>query len=79
MYLIYKNLSEYHELYVQSDTLLLSDVYENFRNMYLITQGGPEKCPFFSLAITVTKIRKASRFFLHRHWKFIEFFWCKPL
>ena len=30
-----KNLGEYHDLYVQSDTLLLTDVYENFRNMCL--------------------------------------------
>ena len=30
-----KNLGEYHDLYVQSDTLLLSDVIENFRNMCL--------------------------------------------
>ena len=29
------NLGEYHDLYVQSDTLLLVDVYENFRNMCL--------------------------------------------
>ena len=29
------NLGDYHDLYVQSDTLLLADVYENFRNMCL--------------------------------------------
>ena len=30
-----KNRGEYHDLYVQSDTLLLSDVFENFRNKCL--------------------------------------------
>ena len=30
-----KNRSEYHDLYVQSDTLLLVDLFENLRNMCL--------------------------------------------
>ena len=30
-----KNWGEYHDLYVQSNTLLLADVFENFRNVCL--------------------------------------------
>ena len=30
-----KNHGEYHDLYAQSETLLLADVFENFRNMCL--------------------------------------------
>ena len=39
-----KNLGHYHDLYVQSDTLLLTDVFQNFRNMCLkIYELNPAK------------------------------------
>ena len=34
-----KNRGEYHDLFVQSDTLLLADVFENFRNMCIDIYG----------------------------------------
>ena len=34
-HLINKNFGDYHDFCVQSDPLLLADVFENFRNMYI--------------------------------------------
>ena len=34
-----KNLGEYHDLHVQSDTLLLADVFNNFQKTYLEIYG----------------------------------------
>ena len=34
-----KNLGEYRDLYVQSDTILLADVFESFRNLCINTYG----------------------------------------
>ena len=42
---------EYHDLYVQSDTLLLAGVFENFRNMCLkIYELDPAKFSKISMA-----------------------------
>ena len=39
-----KTLGDYHDLYVQSDTLLLADVFENFRNMCIkVYELGPAR------------------------------------
>ena len=39
-----KKLGEYHDLYVQNDTLLLTDAFENFKNMCLeIYELNPAK------------------------------------
>ena len=32
-----KNIGDYHDLYIQSNTVLLADVFENFRNNCLET------------------------------------------
>ena len=42
-----KNLGEYHDLYVQLDTELLADVFENFRKVYL-KEYKLEPCYFVS-------------------------------
>ena len=40
------NLGQYHDLHVKSDTLLLTYVFENFRNMCLqVSELDPENFP----------------------------------
>ena len=39
-----KNIGEYHDLYVKSNILLLTNIFENFRNMCLkIYECNPAK------------------------------------
>ena len=44
-----RNLTQYHGLYVQSDTLLLADVFENFRNKCIETYELDPALFFFFL------------------------------
>ena len=44
-----KKIGDCHDLYVQSDTLLLVDVFENFRNMCILIYTNLILQNFFSV------------------------------
>ena len=51
-----KNVIEYHDLHVQSNTLLLADVFEKFRNTCLeIYKFDPAKFPGLALPASLKK------------------------
>ena len=49
---------EYHDLYLKSDTLPLSDVFENFRKMYLIIYHLDPVKPFSAAGLAWKKAFK---------------------
>ena len=58
------NLGDYHDLYVQSDILLLADAFENFRNKCIqIYELDPAHFFFFFFCnwISMTSIFKKDR------------------
>ena len=58
-----ENLEEYHDFYLQSNTLLLADVFENLRNMFLkiykLNHGKFLSAPglAWQAALKITKIK----------------------
>ena len=57
----FKNLGEYHDLYIQSDTLLLSYVFEKFKNK-CFWNGWTYFCSFFICTwITMVRFLKKDR------------------
>ena len=59
-----KNIRDYHDLDVQSDTLLLTDVFENFRKVCLkISKLDPEKYPGLACQTALVNSQSKLRFF----------------
>ena len=60
-----KSLGKHHDLYVQSNTLLSADVFENFQKMYLeIYELGPGRyCTWISMVSSLKKDQSKMRSF----------------
>ena len=56
-----KKLGEYHDFYVQSDRLMLADVFENFRNMSQDTWTWSCKISFSSWINIASNFKKRPR------------------
>ena len=57
-----KNLGDYHDLYVQSDTLLLADIFEKFRNKFSeIYEPDPAYFPSAPGVIMESMCKKTDR------------------
>ena len=56
-----KNLGDYHDLYVQSDTLMLANVFENFRNMCIKVYELDPAHFFVCTRISMASIFKENR------------------
>ena len=52
-----KNIGEYHDSYVQRDTLLLPDVFENFRNKYQFDPAHFLSAPGLAWQVCLKKTR----------------------
>ena len=57
-----KNLGDYHDLYVQSDTLLLADVFENFRDKCIEIYGLDPAHFLSALGLNRSKFRIINRY-----------------
>ena len=70
-----KSFGEYHDLYVQCDTLLLADVFENFRNkcieIYELDPAHFFVCTRISMASMFKKDKNRTRI-INRYWYVID-------
>ena len=66
-----KNLGDYYDLYIQSDTLLFENVFENFRNKCIEVYKTSSRSSFVSVASLLKKVRSRIRI-INRYWYVID-------